>query len=226
MKKSSLAVCTLIVAAMYMLITMYLTDYYTAQVIKRYNLPNDIFGDESGYTLDAEESRYKNYQITYGEVLAPGIRNMWTLARQNNINSFVDLGSGTGKTVLIAHLMGFKEATGIEIVHSRHRIAMSMLPKLGEDQKMGITFILGDAFRYDFNQQVPHLIFMSNLVWTKQSICNIFSRIASVCAPGTVVVSSYCYMHPKDKDKYVYVGTIRTPMTWNYFSYCYVHRLI
>lgn len=225
MRKTTLAVCTFVISLVYMIGTMILSDYHVAQVIAKYHLPKDIFGEESGYSIQELETEYKNFQITYGEILPPGIANMHALAQKHKISRFIDLGSGTGKTVLVARMMGFERAEGIEIVRSRHYIAMNSLQKLPSAYKTGITFIHGDAFQYTFERDVPLMIFMSNLVWDQQSIRNLFHHIALSCAPGTLVISSYCYMHPDDEKNYTYLGTVNTPMTWNYFSYCYIHML-
>jgi predicted RNA methylase len=74
--------------------------------------------------------------------------------------SFVDLGSGKGRVLLLAALAGFRSVTGVELCENLHQVAsanisrsrgLAVLPKA----------ILADATSYDFPPE-PTLCFLNN----------------------------------------------------------------
>jgi len=77
---------------------------------------SDMFGNEL------------KYELVYGEVVLESIRTMFEAARVQDGEVFMDIGSGDGKVVLAAHLLGnFRKVLGIEFVPSRFSRSCSML---------------------------------------------------------------------------------------------------
>lgn len=76
--------------------------------------------------------------------------------------SFVDLGSGKGRVLILAALAGFKDVVGVELGRRLHRTAVGNLKKLAElGRPAGVRCINGDAARFRFPPR-PTLCFLNN----------------------------------------------------------------
>lgn len=76
--------------------------------------------------------------------------------------TFVDIGSGKGRAVLLAHEYGFGRVIGVELLPELDRIARNNLRKLGvPEENSGIELLCRDAAEFEFpNQQL--LVFLFN----------------------------------------------------------------
>jgi tRNA1(Val) A37 N6-methylase TrmN6 len=76
---------------------------------------------------------------------------------------FVDLGSGKGRTLLMASDYPFRRIVGVELLPALHRAAQENLSKYrSESQKcFAIEAICGDATEFDFPNE-PTVLFLFN----------------------------------------------------------------
>merc|ERR1719487_1864599 len=97
--------------------------------------------DTTALMQNVSDIKEGNMAMTYGEVLPHSVFHMLALAAEKNPNlrdeqghlkpgHFYDLGSGFGKTVILASLLGF-EGDGIELRGPRFNVACKSLGRLG-----------------------------------------------------------------------------------------------
>jgi SAM-dependent methyltransferase len=115
--------------------------------------------------------------------------------------TFIDLGSGKGRALLLASEYGFRRVIGIELLPELHRIAQDNLRKLkNEGKHLNIELVLGDATKFVFPRE-PMVMFLFNPL-PEPELRALLSNIASYGRqdPGTVIV---IYANP------VYEQTVR-----------------
>lgn len=88
-----------------------------------------LYKERSGYisALSREDETLAQQKIflTYGEILPEGLAKLLEFVKASKDDSFVDLGSGAGKTVLQTYLSyGIKNSYGVEIDGARYQIAL------------------------------------------------------------------------------------------------------
>ena len=108
------------------------------------------------------------YNLTYGEMTWEGMENIskYMELKDWSKNTFIDLGSGNGRTLAYALLNGFKEAKGTEIVEARHNYAMNMRKKLDGYMKDKIKLSNKDIFQLNPSYFPPgSVVFISNLLF-------------------------------------------------------------
>lgn len=224
----SLAVTCICAILLYTAFSFSFTDIHIKDLLHVHGIDN-LFDDVNGYTVSS--TRYLQHSTTYGEVSASGVKAMYEFVKDMGIDTFIDMGSGVGKSVICAKLIGFDKAIGIEIVKSRHKQALhilSKLPKRLEHIKQGIEFYEMNMFDYDFSRHryEPVLVFASNLMWSEKTNKDFFRHVADNCAPGTVIISSRYDLYPEEKRKLQKVTTINIPMSWDWQSYCFVFKVL
>ena len=75
--------------------------------------------------------------------------------------SFIDVGSGTGRAVVLAARRPFAEVIGVEISQRLHRIAAKNLQKIGTSLHAAVEIVNRDARRFVFPTK-PSVIFFFN----------------------------------------------------------------
>lgn len=132
-------------------------DVYEATFAK---LPPDVCNNIS--TQARQMRNYTSTSLSYGELDYVSFGNLiCSLTKQGidlgNMSSFIDLGSGAGKTVICAALLGiFEKCTGIEIVAELHKTSTLMLKQFyrhnqNNAEVVAIEFIAGDAAFIDWS---------------------------------------------------------------------------
>ncbi len=96
---------------------------------------NILYKERSGYTsaLSREDATLAQQKIflTYGEILPEGLAKLFEFVKVSQDDSFVDLGSVAGKTVLEAYLSyQMKNSYGVEIDSARHQVALEAFSAL------------------------------------------------------------------------------------------------
>jgi SAM-dependent methyltransferase len=99
--------------------------------------------------------------------------------------SFIDLGCGKGKALILALEHGFKEAIGVEFFHELCAASMRNLGKLGMRDKSQVMW--ASAAEYNF-PEVPSVVFMFNPFGPL-----VMKNVLAHLRPGTFLV----YAHPK-----------------------------
>jgi len=133
---------------------------------------HSLYSQTDGYLLSHKGRKKLDYFYsghTYGEITYDGFLKMLALTKPKQKEVFYDLGSGTGKAVILASILGnFSKLTGVEIIedlwqesnniltHYQKKIIPSLLPHK-KNQK--IKFIKNDFNKVDFSD--ADLIFMN-----------------------------------------------------------------
>jgi hypothetical protein len=132
-------------------------DVYATTFAK---LPPDVCNSIS---IQARQSRnYMSTTLSYGEMEFESFGSLICSLTKHGVDlgsmsTFVDLGSGVGKIVISAALLGiFEKCTGIEIISELHRTSASMLKRFyrhnqNNAEVVAIEFIAGDASFIDWS---------------------------------------------------------------------------
>lgn len=194
------------------------------RLIKANNLPPDIIAPYAGFSSE----NLSNIALTYGEVAHDAIKRMREIAKQHGIVSFYDIGCGTGKALLLAILLGFERAVGVELVKRRYDIAMKMKRRLPSHLGKRLTILHGDF-------EDPHLVlrganpvmvFASNVMWKDEDNRRLFRHLNMNFPRGSIVVVSSTPDNKKDLEGFNFIESVHMPMSWFYFSYCTVLKKI
>lgn len=138
-------------------------------------LLNDLYKDRSGFESELNREDYsltkQNIYLTYGEIMPEGLKRLFDFINPTEHDSFVDLGSGAGKSVLQGYLCtDIRSSYGVEIDGARYRVSQEVLedlfkkvPDLKNKHKKAIEFENINMTDFDFNKVT--LVFAN-------SICN------------------------------------------------------
>jgi len=165
----------------------------------------------------------KEYNLTYGEITEEGIKNIINYLKTNNIpvSTYIDLGSGNGRSLAYAIKNGFSKAKGVEIVEERHKYAVNAINKLPQ-YKDKIELIESDIFKLQpsfFPKKTT--IFVSNLLFPQETTQKLFQYLSDNTPDDiTLIVSKI----PKELYKFKLEKSIDIPMSWEKDSKCYVLR--
>lgn len=159
-----------------------------------------LFSDVNGRSLSLagrQQHDYKSKSFVYGEVVPDSFLEIITETHPQKGQIFYDLGSGTGKAVILAHLLfDFSEAIGIEFVDSlydaslkvKQRYESEIKPSL--EQYVGdkqINFILGDFLNQDLSN--ADVIFMNSTCFQDDLMDALDNKLHTNLKPGAQVIS-------------------------------------
>ena len=193
-------------------------DYEYENLLKRHNLPVNIIERYSGFILDSRILS-SNFATGYGEITGKGMKEIENLATEFQMDSFYDIGCGTGKALLLAILMDFKRAVGIEIVPERYNIAVRMMKGLPKAMKERMHVHLGDYNNFKIAEKKPILVFVSNLLWSTEGNKDLFKYLLRIPQGSLIVISTVPDVLP---DGFKKLKTVKTPMSWYHRSECHV----
>jgi len=181
-----------------------------------------VYTRDSFITVD-NTSKGPMYNLTYGEITEAGIRNIMRYLKANKAptSTFIDLGSGNGRSLVYATKNGFRKAKGVEIVEERHQYALHAIERLPK-YKNSIQLVHGDMFQRPPAFFPPaSTIFVSNLLFPPETNGSLF-RFLSENTPKdvTLVVSAV----PANLHSFELVTSIEVPMSWASTTKCYVLR--
>lgn len=136
-------------------------------------------------------------EAVYGEILPEGLNKVFRTvgnmgANINSDDTFVDLGSGAGKSVLQAHLMTpASRVVGVELSAMHHQNAVSALGKMVEDgaqdDSRKIDFINGDIRKYsDWSDGT--VVFFNNLCFDADKLLPFAWDLPKTLQPGSMLV--------------------------------------
>jgi Histone methylation protein DOT1 len=125
--------------------------------------------------------------LVYGEIEFWSFARILELVQPRHGETFVDLGSGTGKGVLIAAtLFPFGKCIGIELLSSLHKIAMLKAQQLASVCKLCTSVVLRDNTTEielhcaDITQQkwnAADIVYMASTAFTDE----LFDIVATLC---------------------------------------------
>ncbi len=120
-----------------------------------------LYQDVDGYAISKSARKNRSswyYGHTYGEVTYHGFLRMLVHAKPNTGEIFYDLGSGTGKAVILAKLLtDFSKVIGVEILkelHEASQVVLSRHQRISSENKSdasGIHFVHADFKTIDFS---------------------------------------------------------------------------
>jgi SAM-dependent methyltransferase len=172
-------------------------------------------------TLD-NSSKYKDNQITYGEINYEGMDTFYERLNEFNINCFIDIGSGRGKLCFyMASKPKLKHVLGIEVVEERHKDSLDIKKKLGQLKKLKL--MNDDALNVNFKvyNNFNSCVYFSNLCWNDSFTNKIFQKIYDEFPKGTII----CCSNGTNDSKFTFVEKIQIPMSWNANSSLYIYKL-
>lgn len=126
----------------------------------------------------------------YGEILPQSVVNMLAQVGARPGMHCFDLGSGTGKTVLMAGLLGLR-ATGVELVEQRWTAACAALRQL-DRSKFGTAACPTVAFQrrsfLDANFLSSDILFVNSLLFSNSTM-EVVALQARCLKPGSIVIT-------------------------------------
>lgn len=158
-----------------------------------------LYGDVSGRTLSLsgrEAHQYKSKSFVYGEVVPHSFYQLISDLGPKPGQIFYDLGSGTGKAVILANLLfDFAESIGIEFVESLYQCSVDVQkrfekefkPKISPKQHLGkLSFIHGSFLDVDVSN--ADIIFMNSTCFQEDLMLALDEKLQEV-KPGTQIIS-------------------------------------
>jgi SAM-dependent methyltransferase len=166
----------------------------------------------------------KDPSLTYGEIeFKPFGEIFFTLKNRYNLGEgglFYDLGSGVGKALVAAALLGsFSECIGIEILPSLHDLSVQLV----EDYNTNFTSqilanpdlftvlppvksILGDILKVDWSQ--ADLVFVNSTCFSDEMVMSISEKPVRI---GTLAIS---LTRPLSATTWTQLEVVRKMMSW------------
>lgn len=153
--------------------------------------------DGRSLSLEGREThQYKSKSFVYGEVVPDSFYQIISQLNPQPGQVFYDLGSGTGKAVLLAHMLfDFSETIGIEFVDALYKSSVDVLqryqneivPTIGDrDGKSKVSFIFGSFLDVDLSN--ADIIFMNSTCFQDDLILALDEKLTEL-KPGTQIIT-------------------------------------
>lgn len=137
---------------------------------------------------ERERLKLKDFAFTYGEVLLDPFREILNQAQPKSGEIFADLGSGTGKAVIIAALFfNLQKAYGIELLPGLHQQAAAIKQQL-PNYPCEIDFILGDFLSLDFSD--ANIVFINATGLFGQKWDSLAAKLKKLSIGTRVIITS------------------------------------
>ncbi|MCW5590334.1 MAG: hypothetical protein KIT27_11815 [Legionellales bacterium] len=123
---------------------------------------NRIYGNLDARRVSLDERKRLNLDndcFVYGEITYDTFTTMLDIADPKPGEVFYDLGSGSGKAVMMAALLGdFSKACGVELLDALHKLSADQLEKFNQDprpefngKQFNISYLHDDLFKQDIS---------------------------------------------------------------------------
>ena len=168
----------------------------------------------------------------YGEIKYHGMDMLCKLLIDKNIDVretvFIDCGSGVGKALVMAILLGYRRVVGVEIVKNRHKMALTVYDRLPSNLRSLISIYNEDILTFSLeellaeNKNKPIVVFTSNLLWPVDITRQLYSKFLKVLPSNSLIVSSIYRVNPEDE---IYISSTEdyeVEMSWNRNNKCKV----
>jgi len=121
-------------------------------------------GDVQKALKESAESFSSEYALVYGEISPFSLVTMFCTVCATSGQRFYDLGSGTGKAVVLAKLLGLN-ATGIEFFEDRWVVSCEAKDRLLSEltDSDGIQFLHANVLDVDFSD--ADLVLCTDILW-------------------------------------------------------------
>ena len=123
--------------------------------------------DELNDLIDKRKEIINSDKFVYGEIRKAGVETIYKeISEYSGLDTFVDVGSGTGKICLhMSMISNFENIVGIEIVTGRHLYAIEFQQNLGRDFD-NVTFLNDDILKIEFER--PCVVFTNDVCFPNQ----------------------------------------------------------
>lgn len=159
-----------------------------------------LYGDVNGYEISnrARQKRpFYDRAQTYGEVSVESMYQIITEVKPKENEVFYDLGSGTGKAVMLAAMFfPLKKSAGIELLDDLHESAKTVLkrynseilPHLNDkEKKTEILFLIGDLLEQDLTD--GDIVFIHSTCFDPEMMQVIEQKLAKELKKGSRVIT-------------------------------------
>ena len=132
--------------------------------------------DELNDLIDKRKEIINSDKFVYGEIRKAGVETIYKeISEYDGLDTFVDVGSGTGKICLhMSMISNFENIVGIEIVTERHLYAIELQQNLGRDFD-NVTFLNDDILKIEFER--PCVVFTNDVCFPNQLTKIIWDRL-------------------------------------------------
>lgn len=148
----------------------------------------------------------------YGEIQPAAALEMFKRTGMQAGQRFYDLGSGFGKTVVLAWLLGIN-ATGVELVEERWRASCELLRRAREKgvsgPRGGARFEQASFLDMDFSD--ADLVFVNSVMFSSKTLEDL-AGVARGLRPGTRVVASHKGLPGPGFQQ---IGTLHGGVSWS-----------
>lgn len=129
-------------------------------------------------------------ELTYGQIHVPSWKQILEMVQAQERKHFVDLGSGSGKAVLLTlYLYPHIQATGVELLPSLHNLAQEIVKKaqseLGPCQDR-LTLLQKDLFEVDLK---PYDLLLVNSTCYDDLLVTKMAQKLATASEGALVIS-------------------------------------
>ena len=187
-------------------------------------LYKDIDGHIDLGQKEKEKIRIARSSAVYGEITPAAAEKLIEYINFKPKDVFYDLGSGVGKLIIQAALLGGpKKLVGIELSSSRHKMAQTVLKQAQEEKLLkakNVEFICGDILKRSLDEAT--VIYTCSTAFPGPFFNKVVNRIAQL-KPGTLFIS---LDEAKPNKRLEAVDVLRLDMTWKRRSPVYVYRVV
>ena len=167
--------------------------------------------DELNDLIDKRKEIINSDKFVYGEIRKAGVETIYKeISEYDGLDTFVDVGSGTGKICLhMSMISNFENIVGIEIVTERHLYAIELQQNLGRDFD-NVTFLNDDILKIEFER--PCVVFTNDVCFPNQ-----LTKIIWNSLPVGSHFISCKNLGNSVKEIYLDVTWQLEPCRWNYY---------
>jgi len=158
-----------------------------------------LYEDVNGHSISIQgrdNHQYESKSFVYGEIMSESFYDILSHIHPNPSQIFYDFGSGTGKAVMLGHLLfGFTKSKGIEFVdslydtsiHIMNRYEQEIRPLQADNPISGsIEFTLGSVL--DFNTDDADIVFMNSTCFQEDLMDAIDEKLKTL-KPGSHIIT-------------------------------------
>lgn len=180
-----------------------------------------LYTGVNGYTISSQARKnlpYASKAHTYGEVTPEGFNQILSDADSKSESVFYDLGSGSGKAVILASLFGnFSKLTGIEIIKELLQESKRILARFDPEvrpilptdrQEQVIDFVNADFLEYDFSD--ADVIFAHSTCFYDELMLALERKCATLKKGTKILLVTKTFQSPLFR----FIKSGEYPMTW------------
>ena len=164
---------------------------------------SDVTYSDEGYrVITAEEiEKHGSVKTTFGSITQKGLKKIIDLFlkvhKTTKDKVIIDLGSGDGRIPIWSSKWNFKSCEGVELLKSRHDLAMSKRDELPKSRKAKVKLSEGDLLEYPVSH--GDIIYISSLCFDKELLKKLSEKLAKEWKYGVHTYTNRALEHPQLK---------------------------